>query len=245
MRLFLLSQGFVSVRENDIKVDTKIDMSNNFYNNLKNSIKEFGKLVFIANDSSLYEENDINANFLANAFKKQMTEFKNVIVLDNRNKIQAKEHLENADLIFLQGGKLDCQIDFLREIGFINIKLKENCVIVGQSAGAMNLCKTVYYYPEVDEEIRDDRFQNGLGFCDLVIIPHFNLENGNEYCLGNFNLLNDFFIPDSKGRVFFALTNGSYIIKDGYTTILFGESYILQDGKVNLYCKNGENKVIK
>lgn len=79
--------------------------------------------------------------------------FKEKIILDNRNKKDYKTILENADLIFLSGGKLICQLEFFREISLKEFIKDYSGLIIGASAGAMTLCNYMTNFPEYLHEI--------------------------------------------------------------------------------------------
>lgn len=245
MKLFLVSDSLISIRENGVTVGKIIDESNVFLLNLKKFIKKYDNFVFIPNAIDAVEQNEFSAKQLDDAFKKQLEGFKQTIVLDNRNKGQAKEILQKADFIFLQGGKLEEQNQFLKDINFVNIVPKTDAVVVGKSAGAMNMCNTVYWYPEEDDEVVTHKWLRGLGLVDLVIIPHFNLENGNQYCPEHSNLLEDYFKLDSFENEMYALKNGSYILVEGRNLTIYGECYLIKNGKVEKICEDNKTLQLK
>ena len=242
MFIFLLSSSFERIEKNNKKVGVLISEKNNFLNNLKNAINSYNSFVFLANDPQDYENNDKSANFMAEAFRKQLKPFNSITILDNRTKKDAKIILQNADVVFLQGGKVGEQNKFLYEINFKE-NVNKNSVLIGKSAGAINLTKISYDYPEVDEEIGMKNWYDGMGFCDITIIPHFNLENkGNEFCFGSFNLLNDYYIPASKKTPLYCLEQGSYITFDGNKTTIWGNCYLLENEHIKKICNLNETK---
>lgn len=107
----------------------------------------------------------------------------------------------------------------------------------------MNLCEQVYNYPEEDSEVGGQKWYDGIGLCKYIIIPHFNLQNGNEFCFGNFNLLKDYYLPQSMSKKLYALTNGAYILIED-NAIVYGESYVIQNGKVEKICGNDQFKIL-
>lgn len=244
MFIFLISRSFERIEENGEKVGFVIEETNNFLNNLKNAIKNYDNFVFVANDSKNFEENDKNLTFILKAFEKQLTPFQKATILDDRNKKQAKHILQNADVIFLQGGKVGEQNKFLYDIDFKN-NVNKNTVLIGKSAGAINLTKIAYDYPETDEEVGLKNWYEGMGFCDITIIPHFNLKNkGNKFCFGSFNLLTDYYLPASNKTPLYCIEEGSYItIQNGKTTI-FGNCYLLKNEKITKICKTNKTKQI-
>ena len=239
MKIFLNSQGFISVRKHGEKIAIIIDDKNSFLNNIKDSINSYGLFVFVCNDPQDFERNDKNAFFLNEAFKRQLNEFKEVVVLDNRNVKIAKGYLQKADFVYLCGGKIEYQKNFLKEIEFKN-NLNKNCVVVGVSAGAMNLCEVAYNYPEDLSELDNEKWINGLGYFNKIIIPHFKRFKGNMYHPKHYNLLKKHYLPDSFNHKLLGLPNGSYILVDEGVSTLYGKSYSIENGKVKKICDNRE-----
>ena len=245
MILFMESASFVSVKENDVTVKKKIVEENSFLTNLKRLIKKYDNFVFICNQPREYERNDTSAKFIADAFEEKLHNFKNITILDNRTKKHAKEVLLSADVVFVCGGKIPKQNKFLKKIKFEKYISQTEAVVIGESAGAMNMGKVVCNYPEEDADLKDKRWYSGLGFADVIVIPHYVPRIGNKYCMGNFNLLKDYYLPDSKEKTFHAITDGSYIlVEDGHETI-YGKCYLIKDGKIRTICRDGEKKEIK
>lgn len=239
MKIFLNSQGFISVRKHGKKIAAIIDNKNSFLNNLKDCINSYGLFVFVCNEPEDFEHNDDSAFFIAQAFERQLTKFENVVVLDSRNVDKAQEYLSKADFVFLCGGKIECQINFLKRIKF-NENINKDAVIVGVSAGAMNLCKIAYNYPEDITEIDNPKWIDGLGYFNEILIPHFKRFRGNMYHPKGINLLKKYYLPDSFDRELIGLPNGSYVLIDDANVTLYGKSYSIKDGRLKKICDNRE-----
>lgn len=242
MKIFLLSESFISVHdENGVKIKSEIDKNNSFLDNLTKSITEFDNFLFICNKKRVYDVNDKSAKMIFDSLIEGGLPFKNCFVLDKRTIKEAGELIEKANFIYIQGGTLPGQLRLLKKVNFTEHIKKSNAVIAGKSAGAMNLGKTVYAFPERKIEKLSKRFLNGLGYYDYIIIPHFNLDkNGYEYDVSGINLLRDYFIPNSKGRKFYAIPQGSYIFLDEDKHYLYGEGYTIENGEMKKVCENGE-----
>ena len=219
----------------------RFNKQNSYYANIKNSIKKYDNFVFVSNDPANFERNDRKAKPIFRMFKKQIHDFKNYVVLDNRNKKQSKKILSNADFIYITGGKIPAQNKFLKDINFVQT-LKENkdVVVAGISAGAMNSCSIIYCYPEEDSEVGDKMWYTGLGYCNQIIVPHFHKKKGNTCFFGSFDIMKDYLLPDSKGKTFLALTNTAYVKIDESGTTLYGEAYSIRDGELKQICTDGE-----
>lgn len=85
--------------------------------------------------------------------------------------------------------------------------------------------------PERESDLSDptyDRFPEGLGLTDVMILPHYQVLKGR--ILHGLWLIEDVAVPDSMGKTFCALPDGSYVqMKDGKTEIR-GKAFMIHDG---------------
>ena len=246
MKIFFASDSLVSIRnEAGEKIGVTIDTANYLKEKIL-SLLQFAKhFVFIVNESQYIEHNENSARLIFEELCREGVGLIDYVVLDDRNKSQAKNILSKADFVFLQGGIIAPQLQFLKDIDFVQVMKDSDAVVLGKSAGAMVLQDVVYNYPETNEDVSNPRWLDGLGYSRYMLIPHFNLDTGNLYCFGDFNLLNDYYIPDSKGKVLYGIPNGSYIyLEDGVFT-LYGEAYTIADGNITKICENEKYIVLE
>ena len=149
--------------------------------------------------------------------------FKNKIILDNRNKQAAAEIIAEADLIFLAGGRVSTQSKFLNDIQFKKILSKYNGLIVGGSAGAMNMCKTVVNFD-------DKSYIEGIGFFDRIIVPHFDGEN-KQYIRDGKDFLKELLKLSKKNEII-AFNDEAFILNDEGKTKYFGDFYLIENGQI-------------
>ena len=99
--------------------------------------------------------------------------------------------------------------------------------------------------PELEGETLNPfyhRFMPGLGLTDIQIIPHFQiLRHG---VLDGKRILEDIGLRDSIGHRFYALPDGSYILKQGTREELFGPAWVLADGKLSVANHEGESLLL-
>ncbi|MDD2445963.1 MAG: Type 1 glutamine amidotransferase-like domain-containing protein [Clostridia bacterium] len=248
MKVFLTSDLKAVKKVNGTHVPIVFDNSNGLYDQLAETYKKFSceNFVFIASNPEVYNKTDIYGNNVFTSFKLSGLKFKNLIVLDNRTKNDAKNIIENACFIFLAGGHVPTQNKFLKEINLKDLlKSYKGPVIMGQSAGAMNLSQYVYNYPEDEEELNDPKWIDGLGLTSLTIIPHFNKTAENTYSNEKINLIENYFLPDSKTRRLIAIKDCTHIVDDGQQQVIYGEAYLFENGKVIKISKNAENSFLK
>ena len=115
----------------------------------------------------------------------------------------------------------------------------------------MNAADIVYASPELEGESIDPNYKiylHGLGFTDINILPHFEMIR--EYRLDGRLLIGDIVARHSYMHPVYCLNDGSYLLitnaenKAKKRTELYGETYRMRDGKLDLICHDGECKLI-
>lgn len=92
-------------------------------------------------------------------------------VMDNRTSaVHAVRRIREASCIFLMGGNATLQFRFLCETGMLDAIRRSSAVLLGVSAGAMNMGKHV-----VDPYESLTPYE-GLGLADLTIKAHYPFE---------------------------------------------------------------------
>ena len=167
-------------------------------------------------------------------------------ILDDRNKEQAKELVRASDFIILGGGHVPTQNAFFTEIGLRDLMKDFEGTVFGISAGSMNAADVVYEQPELEGEGDDLHFQKYLPGLDLTktrLIPHY--QEIRDKVLDGKRLFEDITCPDSIGKEFFVLCDGSYLYSDGITERICGEAWLIKDGIIRKICEEGEEYCLK
>lgn len=110
----------------------------------------------------------------------------------------------------------------------------------------MNCATNIYCPPELEGESIDPNFNKyfpGLGLTNINILPHFN--DYQDLILDNKKYIEDIIIPDSYKTDIYAIDDGSYFIINNNKTILYGEAYLIKNGKIEMINKDNEIKKIK
>ena len=239
MNLILTScLDLYSKNENGERIAHHFGNENGVLDLIKKLTPKQKNFVFIASVESNYEATDIKANVTFDSFKLTFP-FDNYIILDGRTKDQAKEIIENADLIFLCGGHVPTQNQFFHNINLRKIIQNTNALIVGGSAGSMNSADIVYAQPELDGESIDPNYKKyikGLGLTNISILPHF--EQRQDYTLDGKNIFNEISLPDSMIRPFIAYSDGAYIYDNGKTQLMYGKAYLFDNGSYQQISKD-------
>ena len=174
------------------------------------------------------------------AFAEANITFSRYTVLDATNAVSAKKLVHSSDFIIFAGGHVPTQNAFLNAIRMQELLKDFDGVLLGISAGSMNMAKTVYVQPEEPGESHPDfrRFAPGMGVTRFQILPHY--QKVKDYILDGTRLFEDVTYADSMGHTFFALPDGSYIYQDHEETTLLGKGYRLKNGIMEQLTGDGD-----
>ncbi len=235
--IFLTSMlGCDEVMDNVI-ISKPIDNVNGVIKNIKDKLVKEDNFVFITSNPTDYENNDLYAKITFESFNKSGFNFKNLVIIDDRYKGDLKETLNDSDIILLAGGHTLTEMRYFEEINLRELLKLYDKVIVGQSAGSLNLAKTVVCAPEFIEEIGSSYTWKGLALTNINIEPHFITGNLNEADL----LLREELLKLSEKYLIYALIDGSYIYDNGCSQTLYGEGYTIYKREIKKICNMEES----
>ena len=235
--LFLTSNMGCSVKENGKRYSTPINNTNGIVERIKEVLKKEENILFFASDPNDYEKLDIYCPLIFESFNKSGFNFKSYKIVDNRYNGNLKEDIEYSDIIFLTGGHTPTQMKFFEEINLRELLKSYEGVVIGQSAGALNMAELVVCAPEYVEEIDTSYTWNGLGLTKINIEPHFVTE---ELTNAEDILIREELMKLSDLYKIYAILDGTDIYDDGITQTMYGEGYILEKRKVKKICNNKE-----
>lgn len=219
-----------------------IDNDNGFLDNLRKHMTSRKCMVVISGNPKKKRVGDPN-EITRQSFAMSGIPFEEYIYVSDVNKEHIAEYIAKADCINLFGGHLPTANAFINELNLKELLKDYNGVIIGASGGAMNMAENVYCIPEVEGEHTDKTFKrilNGLALTNINIIPHYKLFEKKVFTDG-IKMLEDILLPDSKKTPMIALPDRSYIIQQGDNAEIFGEAYLLKDGKVFKMCENNKS----
>ena len=135
---------------------------------LRENLPGRGKLVFISAWPEDHARNDEDSDGMHEMFAERGMAFAAHPVIDRRTSAaEAAELVRAADCVFLMGGDPVLQMALLRDLDLVSPLRESRAVILGVSAGAMNMGRQV-------AEIWDSRaFYEGLGLADITIKSHY------------------------------------------------------------------------
>lgn len=242
MKLFLTSSPGGSYKENGKRYPTMLDGSNGFVEELQAVWQDGMRCLFIASDPDDFETNDSIASMFPTSFLLSGIPLSCADICDSRRgDITAKE-IAGYGLVILCGGHVPTQNAYFKKINLAEKLEDYNGIVIGISAGSMNCASLVYAMPELEGESLDphySRFMIGLGLSDYTIIPHFDFLK--TEMLDGKRAVEDIACPDSRGREFIALTDGSYILSKDGRSVLYGEAYTIKNESVRPLCMSGQS----
>ena len=242
MILFLTSNTF---RER-VRCEDKGEMipDNGLVDELRRCFPDPCRALYFCDDPD-DKDNDFLADIFRDAFEYSGFRFEQFTCVDARNAAQTAELIKESNFIILGGGHLPTQNRFFNDIGLCKLIKEYDGLILAISAGSMNSADEVYMMPEFEGEAFDPKlrgFSSGLGLTKTIVIPHYD-DFRNE-TLDGLRIMEDIVYPDSKGRIIYAIPDGSYIyVKDGLEE-LRGEGYVIKDGTIKQISANGNSVLL-
>ena len=240
MKVMLTSLLGGSSKVNGTRVPSILIQHNGLLDSLKSIWKQNASVLIICADPYDYDKNDSVCACLRESFPMSGLSISHIDKCDGRNP-NAIDNLDGIDVLVLAGGHVPTQNKFMEQLHLRERLHSYQGIVVAWSAGSMNCANIVYAGPELEGEAIDpsyERWITGLGLTNINIFPHF--QSLKDDYLDGMRLIEDITFADSIGHEIIALNDGSYIlIADGKSTI-YGEAYIIKDGRQRQICKDGE-----
>lgn len=125
-------------------------------------------LVFISAWPEDHARNDDDSHGMHQMFAERGMGFASHFVIDRRTSAaEAVQLVQEADCVFLMGGDPVLQMVLIRDLGLGSPLRDSRAVILGVSAGAMNMGR------QVAEIWETKAFYEGLGLADITIKSHY------------------------------------------------------------------------
>ncbi|MDO4741085.1 MAG: Type 1 glutamine amidotransferase-like domain-containing protein [Eubacteriales bacterium] len=129
-------------------------------------------LIFVSGWPDDSEQNDNDSHGMHRMFVERNMPFANHYVIDRRTDAdEAVKLIRKASCIFLMGGNATLQFKLMCEKGIVDEIRQSSAVILGVSAGAMNMGS-----PTVDIYESPVPYE-GLGFANITVKAHYPLDD--------------------------------------------------------------------
>ena len=218
------------------RLPAKLPETNGLLKCIKDVWKKDSKVMIISGSPEYFDKNDSVLFCLKGAFSLSELGTSEVLMCDERNK-KIIERLPEIDVLILAGGHVPTQNSFMKTIGLKERLQSWDGLLIAWSAGSMNCAEMVYAGPELPGEAIDPNYQRwicGLGITKTNIFPHF--ETLKDEMLDGMRLIEDITYSDSMGHEIIALNNGSFIVVDNGTEVLYGGAYSIKNGEQRQIC---------
>lgn len=242
MTLFLTSDPVDRPGTIPRQVSCPLKTENGFADRLRRSLPDPVRILFVEAAPDDFERNDSYMEYMREAFSLSGFQVAAIDVCDHR---KTDHDPGDYDLVILGGGHVPTQNAFFREIALKERLKGYRGVVMGISAGTMNCAETVYAQPELPGEAVDpaySRFIPGLGLTRINVLPHWQMVR-NEV-LDGLRLSEDITLPDSTGRRFYCLVDGSYILVENDVSTLYGLGYLAENGVITEICKAEKSRIL-
>ncbi|MBQ7183535.1 MAG: Type 1 glutamine amidotransferase-like domain-containing protein [Clostridia bacterium] len=135
---------------------------------LREELPRRESLVFISSWPQDEARNDDDSDGMHGMFAERSMAFSDHRVIDRRTgAADAAQLIRTADCVFLMGGDAVSQMALIRDLGLVPELRASHAVILGVSAGAMNMGR---YAADVWET---KELYEGIGLTDIVMTGHY------------------------------------------------------------------------
>lgn len=161
------------------------------------------KCVFISSRTDEFRANDERMHSISSWFKAIEIEFMEVSVLDERaSKQDVEKELKGATCIYLMGGDTKRQMAFIIQNEIEETLRKHEGVIVGLSAGAINMAK--------------------LGLVESHVVPHFEKYQS--------DFVEKEIMPLTYDKIIYGLNDNAVIAHSDSGIVFDGDVFELKSG---------------
>lgn len=184
-------------------------------------IQKRNRFAFIASEFEAdYKKTDEYFRLFLNMFREKGMIFQEACVIDGRmTKKYAQKKVQEADVVWVSGGDTIAEYEYLLEYGLDEIIRQHAGVVIGMSAGAINLSQTSICTLSCGH--CEQKIYPGLGCVNISVEPHFVAENVAEELL-----------ELSKQYVLYGLCDDGIIVCHNDKIEFFGEIYRIKNGIV-------------
>ncbi|RDI41091.1 Type 1 glutamine amidotransferase-like domain-containing protein [Falsibacillus pallidus] len=190
---------------------------------LQEDITDRKSIVMISSNPSIYEhEGAAEKSWLDHAG----IMFDEYHLINYRvQKEDAQILIQNASVIFLLGGDPLNQNSFLMEYELSDFIKASSAVVIGASAGAINMSAKWLCSKKLGFEVETSSIYKGVGLDDFSILSHFDLENNIALVQGELSHLSE------EIKIYASNKDCAVRIK-GDKTDIFGNVYLISNSNI-------------
>lgn len=188
---------------------------------INKELDRYNSMVIIcASDNYSKNDNLIDGTSDKIGIRSMFNSIKEFHLIDERTSVDDMINIiKKVDIIYLFGGNPLIQLDIIKRIDYK--ELFKDKLLLGMSAGSMNLGKIGYY--SKDDDYDKTFFYEGLGFTDITIDPHFDINNRKQ--------VNEIVNSSYKYRII-GLPNDSCIVIKDNEIYYINNYFVVEDGRI-------------
>jgi len=234
----MTSSPMGAYRSSEAPTFTGLDPANGLVEELFSFWRDNSRCLLISAFPDEYTVNDRMRADVERIFRETGLSLEGMDLCDRRNGAEIISQLSKYTMVILGGGHVPTEKAFFDEIGLRDALHEWDGIVMGISAGSMNCADVVYAQPEMSGEAVDPSYQKfirGLGLTDINVLPHYQAVK--DDWVDGLRLMEDITYPDSFGKTFYAIVDGSYVLQTENRKEIRGEAYRNQDGKIQKGCE--------
>lgn len=195
--------------------------SGNIAELLNQKITKRNKFAFVASEfEMIHAKTDGYCSFFLNMFEAIGIRFDEICTVDGRMTVEeAKRTVAEADVVWLSGGNTPIQFNYLKKYGLDSIIKNHEGVIIGMSAGAINMAETAICTLSCGHHKQE--IYSAIGCVNISVEPHFDISK-----------VSDELVELSKRHLIYGLCDESVIVCSDGKFEFIGEIYRLCDGNI-------------
>ena len=195
--------------------------TNEFIYEFTTVMKNTENFTYICSSFDDHETNVKYANKIVSLFQDKNINFKKLQIIDYNTSLEdTKMFINNTDVIWIAGGDTIKQMKYLNEYKIKDLLLEYQGIIIGMSAGAINMADKVILPKDDEEDISELSIYNGLGLVDINIEPHLDF-NRKEHI--------EEIKEASKKAMIYGLYDNSFICVQSNKHKIYGEYFLFKE----------------
>lgn len=213
-----------------MKIHYYLGWFNNFFPEklgrvLQEDITDRKSLAMISSNPSIYEDDGATERSWLDHANIMFEEYH--LINYRVQKENAQTIIQNASVILLLGGNAIEQNGFLVEYELLDLIKKSNAVVMGASAGAINMSTKWLCSKNFGFNVEENSVYNGIGLDNFSVLSHFDLEN-------NFEVIQSELSPLSEEiDIYVSNKDCAVRVKGGKTDVL-GSVLLISNSKIQI-----------
>lgn len=156
---------------------------------LQGDITDRKSLAMISSNPSIYENDGATERSWLDQAGIKFDEYH--LINYRVQKEEAQTIIQNASVIFLLGGEILKLNSFLKEYELSDLIKKSSAVVMGASAGAINMSAKWLCSKNFGDKVEIKSVYDGIGLDNFSVLSHFDLENNMALVQSELSLLSE------------------------------------------------------